>query len=161
MTIPFLNHAADTIDQYTDTYLPSHQLSIRLLREKIIPKIEEFIKWERKFTHVNKIIWWINLWILIGIYIGTVSMEPTNFLFYFLVGLFATINIDLMTQQIKLYRAKYYMKRACLNYTTYMAQREYSKEAINEFLNHIEKIVDSVPNDNNNNNGEPPNGRSD
>ncbi len=159
LTIPFLNNALETIDQYSDTYLPSHQMSIQMLRRAIIPKVEEFMKCERQFTHVNKIILVLNAWIFIGFIFGTIS---AGLVFYFTIGLLGTINLDLITQQIKLAHAKYYMKRACSNYTKYMQQREQSKEAIGEFLHTVDKLVDSMPlDDKNNKNEEKPNGRSD
>jgi len=156
LTVPFLNNIAKTIEQYPDSYLPSHKISLDLLYIKIIPTIEEFIKSERTFTTLNRQIWLLNAWILFGFYYDIVI---DVFFYYFTIGLFTTINIDLITQQFKVYNKVNYMKRACAQYTEYMHRREDAKVAIDEFLEKIDDMIESIPDDNKNNGS--PNERSD
>lgn len=158
LTLPFLHNVETTIEQYSDSQLQQHQIMLQLLRRAIIPKITGFIEWERKFTHTNKIILILNVWILVGIILGTIQ---SGVVYYFTIGLLSTIIFDLLMQQFKLVHAKYYMKRACSNYTKYMEQRETSKAVINDFLHSVDTLIDSIPlNNKNNKDEEKPDGRS-
>lgn len=157
LTVSFLNKAANTISNYPDVYLPSHQLSINLLRNNIIPKILQFIKWEPSYTSFNKMIGFLNAWIFFG---SVTSAINPGLMMYLSIGIIIIVNKELLTQQYKLYTAKVYMKRACLKYTQYMEMREESKMAIDDFLHQVDTFIDTISIDKNNKE-DPPNGSTD